>query len=179
MHSNATKTFASGLADANNSIKRALQAKAILTANRKQLGKLLRTLDRLGVEDLSVGSDPWANRARVNIQLRDLESFKDAKLVAVLEYVAVFTEHSTSKDWAQYLNRDFTFTSKTIDISISAYVKEDSPTCRKVVVGTELQTVEKYKIVCSYHPSQQNTFTGKLTEKMFDSIFKTALKLAS
>lgn len=36
----------------------------------------------------------------------------------------------------------------------------------------------KYKIICSYHPSQQNTFTGKLTEKMFDSIFKTAQELA-
>ena len=148
MHSNATKTFASGLADANNSIKRALQAKAILTANRKQLGKLLRTLDRLGVEDLSVGSDPWANKATVRAQLRDLESFKDAKLIAVLEYVSVFTDTSTSKDWAAYLNRDFKFTSKTIDVSIGAYVKEDSPTCRKVVVGTEQQTIERYKIVC-------------------------------
>jgi hypothetical protein len=148
MHSNATKTFASGLADANNSIKRALQAKAILIANRKQLGKLLRTLDRLGVEDLSVGSDPWANKARVHAQLRDLESFKDAKLLAVLEYVSVFTDTATSKDWAEYLNRDFKFTSKTIDISIGAYVKEDSPTCRKVVVGTEQQTIERYKIVC-------------------------------
>jgi uracil-DNA glycosylase family 4 len=34
-----------------------------------------------------------------------------------------------------------------------------------------------YWLLCSYHPSQQNTSTGKLTPKMFDEIWKKAKEL--
>jgi uracil-DNA glycosylase family 4 len=43
--------------------------------------------------------------------------------------------------------------------------------------GGKFELASGYWLLMSYHPSQQNTFTGRLTEPMFDGIFSEAKKL--
>jgi len=44
--------------------------------------------------------------------------------------------------------------------------------------GEEVALDRGLMLVGSYHPSQQNTFTGKLTEEMFDTVWARARQLA-
>ena len=44
--------------------------------------------------------------------------------------------------------------------------------------GVEVELGDNVVVIGCFHPSQQNTFTGRLTEPMIDDVFLRAAELA-
>ena len=87
-------------------------------------------------------------KPQILISMRELDSFKQGRIVDVLKALEVYGECRTTRDWAESINRDYHYDMPEFTVALHAYVKEDSPTCRKVAVGTATETVVKYEIQC-------------------------------
>jgi hypothetical protein len=100
----------------------------------------------------SYGScDP--HQVAIHLTVRNLEGLKDPVLEqAITPFLD--SDKSISNDFPNMLNRDYTFTyilaDGQISVTIAAYVKEENPTCRKILVERKSVTTlqEVYKMTC-------------------------------
>jgi uracil-DNA glycosylase family 4 len=86
---------------------------------------------------------------------QELELFKDARVYLALGQIAL------NAAWPLLVER-------------FQPAKKTKP---KFSHGGKLELAPGHWLLMSYHPSQQNTFTGRLTEPMFDQVFSEASRL--
>ena len=119
---------------------------------RTMLSKLMQPLIYAVGEAGNVHVSVNYGKPEINVTMYRLDSLKQRELVWALEFLTTETDklegRMKTQDWAAAVNRDFIFSTDKWDARISAYVKDDSATCRKVVIGTEMVEQHKYQIVC-------------------------------
>ena len=126
----------------------ALKSGKVRTMLTRLMQPLLYAVGETGSVYVSVNY----GKPEINVTMYRLDSLKQRELVWALEYLTTETDKlggkTKTQDWAAVVNRDFIFSTDKWDARISAYVKDDSETCRKVVIGTEMVEQHKYQIVC-------------------------------
>ena len=142
------KLFAEALSDTRSGVECARLRLRSLKANRRKLnriGSLLIAAMAEGTEDEVQYTSPSSVYCTVN----NLDSFKDFRLEMILNALEnITTGANRTRDWPDSLNRDYHYMVDDIAVTVAAYVKSNSPTCRKVLVGTEMVTQEKWEIRC-------------------------------
>jgi uracil-DNA glycosylase family 4 len=85
---------------------------------------------------------------------------------------------------APYLERELRLLDWRVAVALGAFAMQSVATLTSLRPrprfghGAEIALPEGRTLLCSFHPSQQNTFTGRLTEDMLDAIFVQAAGLA-
>lgn len=142
------------------------EVKAEIAAQRKHLAIRAKRVDEIKPQllsfekhmrtavcgDYQVNSFFGVDRVCVIYYIRHLVSFKDSRLVTLLDRIVQLepTETETS-DYPDYLNREYRFTlNDSVRVVVNSYVKSDSPTCRKVLQHVETRVIEHrtYKMEC-------------------------------
>jgi hypothetical protein len=145
-------------ADIINSRNRLNQGAKGLSAVRKQLLHIIKMVcpepigDRWDNTGYSIVAhvDATYCQPEVSFYMSNLDGFKDERLEAVLWYLSTLDgeREPRSSEYAQSLNRTYRFDFKGFCVRVDATVRSDSPTCRKVVVSSELVKQDKYVIQC-------------------------------
>jgi hypothetical protein len=150
----AADVIGSAVASLDSSIRDAKARRALLKSGktRTMLEKLLAPMMYI-IGDLGmVRVESYLSKPSIYVTLFELDSLKQRELVSLLAYLHDESDKLegkvSSEDWAAAVNRDFKFKTNNWEVSVSAYVKDNSPTCRRVVVGTKMVEQVQYEIAC-------------------------------
>jgi hypothetical protein len=146
----AVKRFDYAVASAVSFRKSLAEQLAKAKKMRKQILAIAKQLCKTEHEATTLSFDIDSVRPTVYLTMINLDSFKDDRLVSRLWYLSNLDGARESKtcDYPASLNRDYRFDMGDFQVLISAYVRGDSATCRKIVVGSKTEVVNEYKIVC-------------------------------
>ncbi len=145
-----------------------IRTRAALDTYRARLSRLADYLDSTPVKKRIHAIDTLADTAGsvVNMletsahtflyfDVKDLDSFKDERLVALLAGMEeLHPTNVNEREYASAYNKTYTYrwyvdNAEMMVVSIDAYVKEDSTACRRVKVGMEIPEPRPiYKMEC-------------------------------
>jgi len=131
----------------------------------------------------------------MSTSIKDGQELKDTRIACAVRCAPPDNKPSTEErhTCAPFLKNEFSLASKTTNayLALGSFAwQATNLTLRQL--GHEIETTKfahgakvtfkdgdkKITIIGSYHPSQQNTFTGKLTKTMLDKVIKQAAKAA-
>ena len=147
----ASQVFASAMSDAQQTVVRARNSVQALKNQRKAIGRLLRTLSMCtqpGDRDTTLAMWMYGDEPHITINMYELDGFKSLRLESALWLLEEIGTLKEQKEYASCLNRDYKYEVDGYSVRLCAYVRNDSPTCRKVEIGTETVTTPKYAIQC-------------------------------
>jgi hypothetical protein len=141
--------FNRALSQARATVRSTRRDVVTLSAMRKDINKLGKQLSAcMNHETDTMWIAMICDKPHFKISLNGIESFKCLHLETMLTTLENLGECIKTNDYAEYLNREYHYDVAGMKVTVDAYVKSDSPTCRKVPVGSETVTNIVYELRC-------------------------------
>ena len=111
---------------------------------------------------------------------RELDSLSGVRVIVALGGFAWTNVLRVLRDRGASLPRPMPRFAHMAEVPIPAVPSTGLPEAdRRAATEADGTVGEPRWLIGSYHPSQQNTFTGKLTEEMFDAVWRRAKRVRS
>lgn len=157
--------LAETLSDIAKNVEEQRKHAAALRKHRRTLYRLLKPLTKAheagvlryapSVAVTGKGEEWWEREFGCTVTTVELDGFKDPRLVDLLSKL-IDADDTKTYDRPASMNRDFVFRHRIDEVTkfavtVCAYVKSDSPTCKKVLKKSTTRTIvdEEFELVCS------------------------------